>query len=88
MFKLGWKDSTPTNITYQKGQIRDLDDWHYFVYDGIKRARQQAWDKSAKNIHNYKGVERGVDEATTRNHYQQLAQHKPDESTCSPHHPC
>ena len=32
----------------------------------LTRARQQAWEKSAKNRPNYKGVEKGVDEATTR----------------------
>eukprot|EP00972_Heterocapsa_arctica_P063671 9396114-Heterocapsa_arctica.AAC.1 len=74
MQKLGWKDNTPTNITDHKDQTRDLGDWHDFVYDGIKRARQKAWEKSAKNRPNYKGVERGVDEATTRKFYQKLAQ--------------
>eukprot|EP00972_Heterocapsa_arctica_P046022 6789968-Heterocapsa_arctica.AAC.1 len=66
MFKLEWQDNTPTNITDHKGQTRHFEDWHYFVYDDIKRARQQAWAKSANNILNYKGFERGVDEATTR----------------------
>jgi hypothetical protein len=64
--KLGWKDNTPTNFTDHNEQTRELDDWHDFVYDGIKRARQQAWEKSARNRPNYKGVEKGVDEATTR----------------------
>eukprot|EP00972_Heterocapsa_arctica_P058269 8597020-Heterocapsa_arctica.AAC.1 len=64
MQKLGWKDNTPTDITYHKNQTRNLDEWQDFVYDGIKRARQQACDKSAKHIPNYKGVERGVDEHT------------------------
>eukprot|EP00972_Heterocapsa_arctica_P079983 11786550-Heterocapsa_arctica.AAC.1 len=77
MLKLGWKDNTPTNITDHKGQTRYLDDWHDFVYDGIKRARQQAWEKRAKNRPTYKGVERGVDEAATRKHYQQLSQKDP-----------
>eukprot|EP00972_Heterocapsa_arctica_P103626 15270932-Heterocapsa_arctica.AAC.1 len=80
MLKLGWKDNTPTNITYHKGHTRYLDDWHDFVYDGINRARQQAWEKSAKNIPNYKGVERGVGDATTRELYQQLAQQSPMKS--------
>eukprot|EP00972_Heterocapsa_arctica_P074213 10954363-Heterocapsa_arctica.AAC.1 len=53
--KLGWKDNAPTNFTDHNGQIRDLDEWRDFVYDGIKRARQQAWEKSAKNRPNYKG---------------------------------
>eukprot|EP00972_Heterocapsa_arctica_P096664 14260533-Heterocapsa_arctica.AAC.1 len=47
------------------------------VYDGIKRARQQAWEKSANNRPTYKGVERGVDEATARKYYQQLVQTDP-----------
>eukprot|EP00972_Heterocapsa_arctica_P047401 6990733-Heterocapsa_arctica.AAC.1 len=76
MQKLGWEYYTPTNITDQKNQTRDLNEWHDFVYDGIQRARQQAWEKSARNRPNYKGVERGVDEATTRKYYQQLVQHK------------
>eukprot|EP00972_Heterocapsa_arctica_P058080 8569391-Heterocapsa_arctica.AAC.1 len=69
MLKLGWKDNAPTNITDHKDQTRNLDDWHDFVYDGIKRARQQTWEKSAKNRPNYKGIEIGVDEATTRKFY-------------------
>eukprot|EP00972_Heterocapsa_arctica_P107572 15848144-Heterocapsa_arctica.AAC.1 len=77
MLKLGWLDNTSTNITDHKGQTRELDDWHDFVYDCIKRARQQAWEKSAKNRPNDKGVERGVDEATTRKHYQKLVQTYP-----------
>eukprot|EP00972_Heterocapsa_arctica_P032706 4818125-Heterocapsa_arctica.AAC.1 len=78
MLKLGWKDNTPTNITDHKNQTRDPDDWHDSIYDGIKRARQQAWENNAKNIPNYKGVERGVDEATTRKLYQnKLAQKDP-----------
>eukprot|EP00972_Heterocapsa_arctica_P062665 9241775-Heterocapsa_arctica.AAC.1 len=59
------------------GVTRDLDEWQSFVYDRIKRARQQAWEKSARHIHNYKGVDRGVDEATTRNYYLKLAQKEP-----------
>eukprot|EP00972_Heterocapsa_arctica_P101581 14967096-Heterocapsa_arctica.AAC.1 len=74
MLKLGWKDNTPTNIIDHKNQSRDLGDWHDFVYDGIERARQQAWEKSATDRPNCKGVETGVDEATTRKVYQQLAQ--------------
>eukprot|EP00972_Heterocapsa_arctica_P030832 4537345-Heterocapsa_arctica.AAC.1 len=66
MQKLGWKDNTPTNITYHNNQTRDFGEWHGFVYDGIKRARQQAWDKNTQHIPNYRGVENGVDEATTR----------------------
>eukprot|EP00972_Heterocapsa_arctica_P110052 16205204-Heterocapsa_arctica.AAC.1 len=53
--KLGWKDNTPTNCTDHNGQTRELDEWHEFVYDGMRRARQQAWEKSAKNRPNYKG---------------------------------
>eukprot|EP00972_Heterocapsa_arctica_P107058 15771205-Heterocapsa_arctica.AAC.1 len=77
MLKLGWLDNTSTNITDHKGQTRSLEDWRYFVYDGIKRARQQACEQSAKNRPNYKGVGRGVDEATTRKHDQQLVQQDP-----------
>eukprot|EP00972_Heterocapsa_arctica_P032607 4801733-Heterocapsa_arctica.AAC.2 len=62
MKQLGWVDNTPTNITDHLNQTRNLEDWQGFVYDGIKRARQQAWEKSAKNKPNYKGMERGVDE--------------------------
>eukprot|EP00972_Heterocapsa_arctica_P115588 16448581-Heterocapsa_arctica.AAC.1 len=40
----------------------------------MKRARQQAWEKSAKNRPNDKGVEKGVDEATTRAFYNKLSQ--------------
>eukprot|EP00972_Heterocapsa_arctica_P049350 7263852-Heterocapsa_arctica.AAC.1 len=45
--------------------------------NGIKRARQQRWDKCAKTRPNYKGVERGVDEHTTRKFYQQLVHREP-----------
>eukprot|EP00972_Heterocapsa_arctica_P107922 15895187-Heterocapsa_arctica.AAC.1 len=48
-----------------------------FVYDGIKRARQQAWERCAKNKPNHKGVERGVDEHSTRKFYQKLVQKEP-----------
>eukprot|EP00972_Heterocapsa_arctica_P058249 8593488-Heterocapsa_arctica.AAC.1 len=75
--KLGWKDNTPTNFTDHNGQTRYLDEWHDFVYDGIKRARQQAWEKSANNRPKYKGVEQGVDEPTTRTYYKQLAHKAP-----------
>eukprot|EP00972_Heterocapsa_arctica_P097471 14380122-Heterocapsa_arctica.AAC.1 len=74
MQKLGWKDNAPTNIADHNDQTRDLGDWHGFVFDGIKRARQQAWENSSKNRPNYEGVERGVDEATARKLYQKLAQ--------------
>eukprot|EP00972_Heterocapsa_arctica_P005436 802859-Heterocapsa_arctica.AAC.1 len=39
--------------------------------------RPQAWEKCAKNKQNYKGVERGVDEHTTRKCYQKLVQKEP-----------
>eukprot|EP00972_Heterocapsa_arctica_P043738 6456465-Heterocapsa_arctica.AAC.1 len=74
MKQLGWTDNTPTNIIYHKKQTRNLYDWQEFVYDGIKRARQHTWEKCAKNRPKYKGVERGVDEHTTRKYYQKLAQ--------------
>eukprot|EP00972_Heterocapsa_arctica_P107399 15819260-Heterocapsa_arctica.AAC.1 len=62
MKQLGWTDNAPTIITYHKNEIRNLDDWREFVYDGIKRARHQSWDTCAKNRPTYAGVERGVDE--------------------------
>eukprot|EP00972_Heterocapsa_arctica_P072027 10637814-Heterocapsa_arctica.AAC.1 len=77
MQKLGWKDNTPTNITDHNNQTRDLGEWHDFVYDGMKRTRQQAWDKSVKHRPNYKGMETGVDEATARKLYMKLAQKDP-----------
>eukprot|EP00972_Heterocapsa_arctica_P040348 5944619-Heterocapsa_arctica.AAC.1 len=55
------------------GVTREIDDWQSLVYDGVKRARQQAWEKSARNRHNYRGMERGIDEATTRKHYFKFA---------------
>eukprot|EP00972_Heterocapsa_arctica_P058111 8573623-Heterocapsa_arctica.AAC.1 len=51
-------DNSPTNITDLTGETILLEDWQEFVYDGIKRARQQAWEKSAKNMPNYKGADR------------------------------
>eukprot|EP00972_Heterocapsa_arctica_P037159 5471307-Heterocapsa_arctica.AAC.1 len=63
---LGWTDNTPTNITDRKNHRRNLEEWQEFVYDGIKRARQQSWEKCAKNRPNYQGVESGIDEHTTR----------------------
>ena len=68
---------SPTNITDHNGINRDLKDWHDFVNDGIKRARQVAWQKSAKGRHNYKGLEVGVDEETTRKYYIKLSQIDP-----------
>eukprot|EP00972_Heterocapsa_arctica_P059263 8741185-Heterocapsa_arctica.AAC.1 len=59
------------------GATSEIDDWQILVYDGIKRARQQAWEKSARNIHNYKGVDRGVDEATARKYYIKLSHKEP-----------
>eukprot|EP00972_Heterocapsa_arctica_P105080 15483128-Heterocapsa_arctica.AAC.1 len=59
------------------GVTRELDDWQSFVYDGIKRARQQAWAKRARNKHNYKGIDGEVGEATTRNYYFKFAQTEP-----------
>eukprot|EP00972_Heterocapsa_arctica_P105641 15563826-Heterocapsa_arctica.AAC.1 len=52
--QLNWIDNNPTNITDHMGATREIDDWQSVVYDGIKRARQQAWEKSARNRHNYK----------------------------------
>eukprot|EP00972_Heterocapsa_arctica_P080711 11893220-Heterocapsa_arctica.AAC.1 len=66
MRDLGWADNTPTSITDHNGVTRDLKDWSSFVRDGIVRARQLAWEKYAKSKTNYKGVEGGVDEFTTR----------------------
>ena len=75
---------SPTNITDHNGINRDLKDWHEFVSDGIKRARhgikrarQVAWQKSAKGRHNYKGLEVGVDEETTRKYCIKLSQIDP-----------
>eukprot|EP00972_Heterocapsa_arctica_P110311 16241079-Heterocapsa_arctica.AAC.2 len=65
---------TPTNITDHDGTTRELNDWPTFVRDGIDRARQLAWEKAAKSIPNYKGVEGGVDERTTGKLYNYLAQ--------------
>eukprot|EP00972_Heterocapsa_arctica_P075197 11095833-Heterocapsa_arctica.AAC.1 len=60
MQKLGWTDNTPTNMTDHKNQTRNLDEWQDFVYYGIQRARQQAWEKSANNRPNYADESRGV----------------------------
>eukprot|EP00972_Heterocapsa_arctica_P016505 2436096-Heterocapsa_arctica.AAC.1 len=51
MQKLGWKDNTPTNITDRNNQTRGLGEWHDFFDYGIKRARQQAWEKSDTKTH-------------------------------------
>eukprot|EP00972_Heterocapsa_arctica_P029747 4381676-Heterocapsa_arctica.AAC.1 len=77
MTKLGWKDNTPTNFIDHNGKPWELDDWRDFVYDGIKRAKQQAWEKSAKNRPTYTGVDKGVDEATTRALYKKMVQKDP-----------
>eukprot|EP00972_Heterocapsa_arctica_P006433 943620-Heterocapsa_arctica.AAC.1 len=74
---IGWVDITPTNITDHEGVNRDLKDWPSFAKDGIDRARQLAWEKAAKSITNYKGVEGGEDEFTTRKLYNHLAQKQP-----------
>eukprot|EP00972_Heterocapsa_arctica_P109642 16141436-Heterocapsa_arctica.AAC.1 len=75
--QLNWIDNSPTNITDHMGFTRGIDDWQSLVYDGIKRARHQAWEKSARNIHTSKGMERGVDEVTTSKHYLKPAQKEP-----------
>eukprot|EP00972_Heterocapsa_arctica_P007554 1103624-Heterocapsa_arctica.AAC.1 len=77
MKDIGWIDNTPTNITDHEGVNRDLKDWQSFVKYGIDRARQLAWEKAAKSITNYKGVEGGVDEFTIRKLYNKLAQKQP-----------
>eukprot|EP00972_Heterocapsa_arctica_P048714 7179218-Heterocapsa_arctica.AAC.1 len=61
MKDIGWVDNTPTNITDHERVNRELKDWPSFVKDGIDRSRQLAWEKAAKSITNYKGVEGGVD---------------------------
>eukprot|EP00972_Heterocapsa_arctica_P010948 1604906-Heterocapsa_arctica.AAC.1 len=61
MKDIGWTDHTPTNITDHEGVNRDLKYWQSFVNYGIGRSRQLAWEKAAKIIANYKGVEGGVD---------------------------
>eukprot|EP00972_Heterocapsa_arctica_P106893 15745990-Heterocapsa_arctica.AAC.1 len=63
---LGWTDNTPTNITDHNNIIRGISECPSFVRDGINRARQLAWGKTAKNKPNDDGVEKGVDEFTTR----------------------
>eukprot|EP00972_Heterocapsa_arctica_P092000 13567066-Heterocapsa_arctica.AAC.1 len=77
MKQLNWMDNSPTNITDQMGVTREIDDWQSLVDDGIRIARQQAWENSTRNRHNYKGMERGVNEATTRKHYLKLAPKEP-----------
>eukprot|EP00972_Heterocapsa_arctica_P099986 14744727-Heterocapsa_arctica.AAC.1 len=59
------------------GTTRELDEWQSFVYDVIKRSRRQAWGRSARNRHTYKGIDRGIDEATTRQFDLKLAQTEP-----------
>eukprot|EP00972_Heterocapsa_arctica_P115745 16449476-Heterocapsa_arctica.AAC.1 len=56
------------------GVNRDLEDWQSFVKYGIDRTRQLTWEKAAKSRANYKGVEGGVDDFTTRKLYNKLAQ--------------
>eukprot|EP00972_Heterocapsa_arctica_P053111 7820946-Heterocapsa_arctica.AAC.1 len=58
---LGWVDNARTNITDHDGVTRELTYGPSFVRDGIDRARHLAWEKAAKNMPNYKGVEGGVD---------------------------
>eukprot|EP00972_Heterocapsa_arctica_P110890 16329328-Heterocapsa_arctica.AAC.1 len=77
MKDIGWIDNSPTNITDHEGVNRDLQNSQSFVEDGIDRARQLAWGKAAKSRNNYKGVEKGVDESTTRKLYNKLAQKQP-----------
>eukprot|EP00972_Heterocapsa_arctica_P066096 9751212-Heterocapsa_arctica.AAC.1 len=45
--------------------------------DSREPDRQQAWEHSARNRPNYKGVEKGADEHTTRKFYQKLVQKHP-----------
>eukprot|EP00972_Heterocapsa_arctica_P079268 11684188-Heterocapsa_arctica.AAC.1 len=52
--ELNWIDNSPTDITDHMGVTREINDLQSLVYDGIRRARQQAWEKSARNRHNYK----------------------------------
>eukprot|EP00972_Heterocapsa_arctica_P052158 7671990-Heterocapsa_arctica.AAC.1 len=61
MKELGWVDNTPKNIADHSDITRELSEWPSGVRDGIDRARQLAWEKAAKSIPNYKGVEGGVD---------------------------
>eukprot|EP00972_Heterocapsa_arctica_P060428 8910863-Heterocapsa_arctica.AAC.1 len=65
----------------KKGKLRQLDEWPGFVKYGIKRARQLTWEKAAKHIPHYKGVENGVDENITRKYYIKLTQTKPMKSS-------
>eukprot|EP00972_Heterocapsa_arctica_P079577 11726651-Heterocapsa_arctica.AAC.1 len=77
MKDIGWVDNTRTNITDHEGVNRDLKDWPSVVKDGIDRSRQLTWEKAAKSRANYKGVEGGVDDLTTRKLYNYLAQKPP-----------
>eukprot|EP00972_Heterocapsa_arctica_P027240 4004563-Heterocapsa_arctica.AAC.1 len=65
------------NLESRMGQTRDISEWASFVKDGIQQARQLAWDKSAKSRPNYNGVEKAVDEFTTRKLYKKLSQKQP-----------
>jgi hypothetical protein len=67
----------PTSITDQNNVTRKINEWPNFVKDGIARARQLSWEKAASNRPNYAGVEKGVDEFTSRKLYNALAQKKP-----------
>eukprot|EP00972_Heterocapsa_arctica_P025261 3721167-Heterocapsa_arctica.AAC.1 len=77
MKELGWVDNTPTNITDHNNITRELSEWPSCVKDGTNRARQLAWEKAAKSRPMYNGVEKGMDEFTTRKLYNYLAQKQP-----------
>eukprot|EP00972_Heterocapsa_arctica_P075489 11134065-Heterocapsa_arctica.AAC.1 len=66
---LGWDDVGIGSIIDDKGKARHIAEWPGFVRAGIKRARQQTWQKAANNRPHYKGVEGGVDENTARRYY-------------------
>eukprot|EP00972_Heterocapsa_arctica_P103078 15190347-Heterocapsa_arctica.AAC.1 len=42
---LGWQDVGIGSIVDDKGKLRQIDEWPGFVWDGIKRARQQTGRK-------------------------------------------
>eukprot|EP00972_Heterocapsa_arctica_P003766 560681-Heterocapsa_arctica.AAC.1 len=46
---LGREDVGLGSVVDDKGKTRQIDEWPGFVRDGIKTARQQTWQKAAKN---------------------------------------
>ena len=56
----------------EEGKEHDVGDWYDMIGRGVQRARQVLWMRAADKRENYKGVERGVDEATTDRLYRSL----------------